>query len=215
MSKASILIATTNHGKLREFQALLSGLRLQLENLDDHPTLPEVVENADTFEGNARLKALHYARLTGRWTLADDSGLEVDALGGRPGVYSSRYAGPGGDAAANNAKLIRELSGVPQERRSARFICVAVLAEPSDVLATAFGRWEGVIVDEPRRHHGFGYDPHFLVPHYGITSAEMSPEQKNRLSHRGQALRAIRAEIERLLASGAPSGAVEDGTPLA
>ena len=199
MTETAILFATTNAGKLREVRAILAGLAVRLESLTDHPSIPAAVEDADTFEGNARLKAIHYSRLTNRWTLTDDSGLEVDALGGRPGVHSSRYAGPEGDAAANNAKLVRELDGVPAEKRTARFRCVVVLANGSEVLATASGKWEGLIVDDPRGANGFGYDPHFFVPHYGITSAEMTPEQKNRLSHRGQAFTAIRAEIERIL----------------
>ena len=199
MTETAILFATTNAGKLREVQAILAGLAVRLESLADHPAIPPAVENADTFEGNARLKAVHCSRLTKRWTLADDSGLEVDALGGRPGVHSARYAGPEGDAAANNAKLVRELAGVPLEKRTARFRCAVVLANGSEVLATASGSWEGLIVDDPRGANGFGYDPHFFVPHYGITSAEMTAEQKNRLSHRGQAFTAICPEIGRLL----------------
>ena len=205
MTETVVLFATTNAGKLREVRAILAGLAVRLESLTDHPEMPPAVEDADTFEGNARLKAIHYSRLTNRWTLADDSGLEVDALDGRPGVHSARYAGPEGDAAANNAKLVRELDGVTMEKRTACFRCAAVLADGSEVLATAMAKWEGLIVDEPRGTHGFGYDPHFFVPSYGITSAEMTPEQKNRLSHRGQAFTVIRAEIERLLTSSTAS----------
>jgi XTP/dITP diphosphohydrolase len=149
---------------------------------------------------------LHYAALTGCWTLADDSGLEVDALRGEPGVHSARYAGPGCDAAANNAKLVRKLSDMPPGQRMARFRCVIALASPEEVLAMASGALRGVIVDEARGAGGFGYDPHFFVPEYGTTTAEMSPEQKNRISHRGQALQAVRPAIERLLAGSSVDG---------
>jgi XTP/dITP diphosphohydrolase len=170
-----------------------------MRTLADHPGLPEAVEDADTFEGNARLKALHYARLTGLWTIADDSGLEVDALDGRPGVYSSRYAGPQCDPLANNTRLITELAGIPLEKRTARFRCVVTLATARGVVATASGTVEGLIVDDPRGSNGFGYDPHFLVPELGVTTAELPPEHKNRISHRGRALAALRPEIVRLL----------------
>jgi XTP/dITP diphosphohydrolase len=199
-TSTTILIATKNHGKLREVRSILAGLPLAFATLDQFPDLPEPVEDADTFEGNAERKALHYARLTGLWTLADDSGLEVDALGGAPGVYSARYAGRQGDDAANNAKLIRELSKVPDEKRTARFRCAVVLASPAGVLATGCGTFEGEIVDQPKGNNGFGYDPHFFVPKLGMTAAELPPEQKNRVSHRARALGAIRPFIERLLA---------------
>ena len=195
----TLLIATSNRGTLREVRAVLAGLPVRLATLDDHPGITAPVEDADSFEGNAKLKALYYARATGAWTLAEDSGLEVDALHGEPGVHSARYAGSGCDSAANNAKLVRQLASVSQDRRGARFRCVAALANPSEVVGTASGFIEGVVIDEPRGANGFGYDPHFLVPEYGMTTAEMSPGQKNRISHRGMALRAIRPAIERLL----------------
>ena len=199
MTETTILIATSNPGKLREVRAILAGLPVRLETLDDHPPFPQPNEDGETFEDNARIKALHYARLTRLLTLADDSGLEVDRLGQHPGVRSSRYAGPQCDPAANNAKLIAEVAGVPPAERTARYRCVIALASESTVLITASGKWEGLIVDEPRGRHGFGYDPHFFVPECGMTAAEMAPEEKNRRSHRGQALMAIRLEIERLL----------------
>ena len=201
----TILIATTNRGKLRELKAILAGLPVHLTMLEDYPDLPKPIEDASTFDGNAKRKALHYAALTGCWTLADDSGLEIDALGGEPGVHSARYAGPACDAAANNARLIQKLSDMPPGRRKARFRCVIALASPEEVLATASGILNGIIVDEARGAGGFGYDPHFFVPEYGMTTAEMSPEQKNRISHRGQALRAIRPAIERLLKDSSPT----------
>ena len=200
MRSATVLIATANQGKLGEVMAILAGLPVHLTTLEDYPDLPVPVEDAETFEGNAQRKALHYAALTGCWALADDSGLEVDILGGEPGVHSARYAGPSCDASANNARLIQELSGTSPGQRVARFRCVIALANPDEVLAVASGALEGVIVDQARGTGGFGYDPHFFVPEYGMTTAEMSPGQKNRISHRGQALRAVRPAIERLLA---------------
>ncbi|HOW18974.1 MAG TPA: XTP/dITP diphosphatase [Phycisphaerae bacterium] len=196
----SILIATTNRGKLREIAAVMEGLPVEWIALGDLPPMPECAEDADTFEGNAEKKAHHYARLGGLWTLADDSGLEVDALGGRPGVKSARFAGEPKSDARNNARLIQLLAGVPAERRTARFRCVLALVGDGRLLARTAGTVEGVIVDEPRGTNGFGYDPHFLIPSLGRTMAELSPDSKNRISHRGQALRAMRDALLRLLA---------------
>ena len=191
MSRHSLLIATSNPGKMREIEAVFASLPLQFENLSQHPDLPAAVEDADTFMANAEQKALHYAEQTGLPALADDSGLEVDCLGGRPGVRSARFAGHHGDDQANNAKLIELLRDVPLEERSARFRCAIVVADRGAVLARAEGAIEGLIVDEPRGENGFGYDPHFLVPDLDKTTAELAPEHKNRISHRGQALRLI------------------------
>ncbi len=198
--RPTLLIATTNAGKLREVRGILGEMAATYATLSDHSGLPEAVEDQDTFEGNAQAKALHYSRLTGGLTLADDSGLMVDALGGEPGVWSARYAGPCTDDTANNAKLIANLADVPVERRTARFCCAIALATPEGVLATAEGTIEGRIVDEARGSNGFGYDPHFFIPEEGQTAAELSPERKNRISHRGRALRAIRPHVERYLA---------------
>ena len=161
--------------------------------------MPEALEDGLTFEENAKKKALHYARLTGLWALADDSGLEVDALGRRPGVNSARFARPQQDAAANNAKLIAQMRDVPPEKRSARFRCELALADGERILAAASGVIEGIIINEPRGENGFGYDPHFLQPQLGLTTAELTPEHKNRISHRGQALRNVRPKLEALL----------------
>jgi len=199
VAEAPILIATSNRGKLREIAAILADLPVRLTGLDDYGRLPPPVEDADTFEENAAKKALHYARLTGLWALADDSGLVVDVLGGAPGVLSARYAGRSGDDHANNAKLIQALAGVPLEKRTARFRCAMALARDEQVVASAAGSVDGLIVDEPAGENGFGYDPHFFVPAYGMTTAEMSPDLKNRISHRGHALRFMRGHIERLL----------------
>lgn len=178
---------------------MLDGLPVEIVTLDDYPNLPVAIEDQETFEANARFKALHYAGLTDALALADDSGLEVDALGGAPGVHSARYAGPQCDTAANNKKLVATLSGVEPGRRTARFRCAMALARGGEILATVAGKMEGVIVDEPRGRNGFGYDPHFFVADHGMTVAELAPPQKNRISHRGRALRAIRPALERIV----------------
>ena len=199
MTPDTLLIATSNPGKLREVIAILEDLPLRLESLADHPSPPQPVEDGATFEENAELKALHYAGLTGRWTLADDSGLVVDALDGAPGVYSARYAGPENDAAANNAKLIEALAGVAPAQRSARFYCAIAVADRSTVQIVTSGAWEGRILDAPRGTQGFGYDPLFFVPSYNMTAAEMDSSLKNRLSHRAHALRRMRENLLTLL----------------
>ena len=198
----TLLIATSNEGKLREATSLLEDLSVTLVTLADFPGLPGVIEDGRTFAENARKKAEHYARFTGSLTLADDSGLEVDALGGAPGVHSARFAGIPGDDAANNAKLLAALNGVPPQRRSARFRCVIALADSERVIAIARGSIEGVILDQPRGQNGFGYDPFFYVPELGLTAAEMPPELKNRVSHRGRAITEIRPHVKNALKPG-------------
>lgn len=191
-----VLLATRNPAKSLEIREILSGLGARWRTLEEFPGVLDPEETGATFAENARLKALYYAEATGYMSLSDDSGLEVDALGGRPGVHSARYAGPAKDDAANNALLVSELVGVPAERRTARFRCAAALAEPGRIIAQAEGTIEGVIIDEPRGENGFGYDPHFLVPHLGRTTAELTTSEKSRISHRGHALRSL---AERLL----------------
>ncbi len=199
-----LLFATSNPHKVREVAAILAPLGIDIVGLDSlDPRPPEPVEDAETFAGNARIKAVHYARAAGRVCLADDSGLEVDALGGAPGVRSARYAGvdagrPDRDA-ANNAKLLSELAGVPVEKRGARFVCAMCLVDPeSSVLAETLGTFEGVIADRPRGSNGFGYDPLLYLPDRGCTSAELSAEEKNARSHRGEAARQMAKRIEEL-----------------
>lgn len=198
MSAPEVLLATTNPHKVGEVRAILEPMGLRVLSLDDvegGAAIEEPVEDADTFEGNARIKALRYAQATGRICLADDSGLEVDALGGAPGVRSARYAGAGGARAerdgANNEKLLRELRGVPEDRRAARFVCAMCAADGAGrIVAEARGVFEGRISHGARGGGGFGYDP-LLELEDGRTSAELSPEEKNARSHRGAAVRAI------------------------
>lgn len=189
-----LLIATTNTGKVREFRQLLSAVgRVTLSDLTEHQAMPVVEETGNTFEENAKLKAMGYARLLGTWALADDSGLEVDALAGRPGVHSARWAEMNGEGAGdidNNKLLLRQLEGVGEASRSARFVCVLVLADPSGkIVLTARDELEGRILLEPRGSGGFGYDPLFCVDSLQQTTGEMSAAQKHAISHRGKAMR--------------------------
>ena len=195
---AHVLLATKNPGKLREMREIAAGLPIVWHGLAEFPEVAEAEETGATFAENARLKALHYASATGMDTLADDSGLEVDALGGAPGVHSARYAGEPHDDGANNRKLVKALAGVPVERRGARFRCAMALVRGGVVVRETSGAVEGAIVDEPRGTNGFGYDPHFWLADLQRTMAELPAEQKNARSHRGQALRAMLREIEGL-----------------
>ncbi len=218
-----LVIATSNPGKLREFRELLADLAVEVVAQGDLGLEP-VEETAASFVDNALLKARHAARATGLAAIADDSGLEVDALGGAPGIFSARYAGPNADDAANNAKLMTALAGVPEALRSARYRCALVYVEatavaqaepsaPQSALPTptpmpgggsptspgapiiAERVWEGRILSAPRGSSGFGYDPYFYVPELQLTAAELDTAEKNRRSHRGRALR----ELKRLL----------------
>lgn len=193
----ALLLATTNPGKIREIAQILGPLGFEVRALDSLPqSFPEPEEDQPTFAGNARLKATHYARLAGIACVAEDSGLEVDALGGAPGVYSARFAGASGTREerdrANNEKLLRDLEGVPRDKRAARFVCAMSLVRPDGtVVAETSGTYEGVIADVPRGENGFGYDPLMYLPDVGRTSAELSPQEKNARSHRGKAARSL------------------------
>lgn len=190
-----IVIASKNKGKIREIRQIYADLPVSIVEV---PDLPEVVEDGATFAENARKKAVSAARHSGRWALADDSGLEVDALGGAPGIHSARWSG-GGDE-ANNDKLLAELAGVAAPARTARYRAVVAVADPDGrIVAEAEGVCEGLIGFERRGTGGFGYDPLFIVPPYGRTMAELPPEVKNALSHRGQALRRLREPLTRAL----------------
>jgi len=186
-----LLVATGNQGKLKEIQSLLGDSSIDLIGLDQLTDPPEVVEDGDTFSANARKKALEMAKFSGFLTLADDSGLVVDALNGAPGVFSARYAGEQGDDTANNAKLLQESDAVADEKRQAAFHCVIALAWPDGRCETYDGQVSGLIMRGARGTGGFGYDPLFMVPEYGKTMAELPSAIKNRISHRGMALRKV------------------------
>jgi XTP/dITP diphosphohydrolase len=202
--KQTLVIATRNQGKVREMRALLRQLMprikdITLASLRDFPDAPAIEESGATFHENARIKALTIAAHTGCLTLGDDSGLEVDALGGAPGVYSARYAGPHARDDENNQKLLAALRTVPPDRRSARFVCVIALALPDNVLGLFEGVCHGVIGAEPRGSNGFGYDPLFVKTDYGKTFAELSHSVKNRISHRALAVEKAAVMLERYL----------------
>jgi XTP/dITP diphosphohydrolase len=199
-----LLIATHNPGKVREYRALLADLELQVLYLDDLGITADVAETGTTFAENATLKAQSYAAMSGLLTWSDDSGLEVDALGGRPGVYSARYGGPGLSDHDRLLHLLDELRAYPPAGWTARFRCVVALAEPHGTLFTADDQVEGIITDPPRGQHGFGYDPIFYMPAYGATMAELDPALKNRVSHRAKAAQAAKLYLARLLQTGAP-----------
>ncbi len=182
-----LLVATHNQGKVREYQELLADLPLEVTYLDPEGITLEVEETGATFEENARLKALTCAALSGLWTWADDSGLEVDALAGGPGVYSARYAGPDATDADRYRKLLDALTGVPWDRRTARFRCTVALATPEGEVRTVDGLCEGIIAFGPAGSNGFGYDPVFYLPEADQTMAQLPPEIKNQVSHRGRA----------------------------
>jgi XTP/dITP diphosphohydrolase len=195
----TLVIATRNRKKFEEMAAILVGLEADLKSLDAFGRLPPVPETGDTFEENARTKALGYARATGQWALADDSGLEVDALGGLPGVRSSRWGGKEGNDRLNNETLLAAIAGLPRDTWTARYRCVAALATPEQVLAVTDGSCEGRITDRPAGSNGFGYDPYFWLPDQTCTMAQLDPAEKNRLSHRYRALEAMRAHLEKFL----------------
>ena len=204
----TILVATTNPGKVRELRSML-GDDVEWKSLADFPDVSEVEEDGSTFAENARKKATEYALATGLWTLADDSGLVVDALGGAPGVNSARFSGQraaGADRKTvdrkNNEKLLSLLKDVPEEKRTARFVCSLCLARPGEVLMETQGTVEGRIAAEPAGSGGFGYDPLFFVPSLGRTVAQLDDAQKNAISHRGNALRKLVPQLHDLLKTG-------------
>jgi XTP/dITP diphosphohydrolase len=210
-----LLLASGNPGKLRELRAILRGLPVDLVGLADAGAgePPEVAETGATFLDNALQKARAYAAWSGLAAVADDSGLEVDALGGAPGVRSARYAGLGADDQANLEKLLAELDGVPPERRSARFRCAAVLVDPRLGDWHAEGVWEGRLLAAPRGRGGFGYDPVFVPDGWELTSAEVDPATKDAASHRGKAFRALRPAIRAWAAARAAGPAQGGASP--
>ena len=198
-----IVLATRNRHKVRELKRLLAVRGIRWQSLEQFPGVRPARETAATFDGNAIKKAAAVARQTGRLALADDSGLEVDSLGGAPGVRSARFAGPRGDDRANNEQLLRRLGGVPARRRGARYRCSLALADPSGAVVLTRGTWRGRIGTVPAGRQGFGYDPLFIVPGFGRTVGQLSPAVKGRLSHRAAAARRMRRVLERLLGGAA------------
>lgn len=201
----SILVATSNPGKIAEIRAML-GDDLRWLSLADLGEMAEIREDGATFAENARKKALGYAKTAGLWTVADDSGLVVDALGGAPGVKSARFSGEKSKDTdrrlidhRNMAKVLELLAGIPKEKRTARFVCCLCLASPEKVLLETEGRLEGLITDSQMGENGFGYDPIFFVPHLGKTVAQLSRQEKNAISHRGSALRKLKPLLDELL----------------
>jgi XTP/dITP diphosphohydrolase len=197
-----LLIATTNPGKIREFREMLGHSGLSFSDLSAHPATQAVEETGHTFRANACLKASYYAKHFNSYAVADDSGLEVDALDGAPGVHSARWAemnGAGKGDQDNNALLLRQIQDVPDEKRSARFVCVLALSDPQGrILLTARDTVEGRVIRAARGANGFGYDPLFLIDAMGKTTAELAPDEKHAISHRGKALRHLRGLMERI-----------------
>ncbi len=192
-----LVIATRNKGKTKEIRNLLDGFPVEIKNLDDFGPIPEIEEDGDTFDENAYKKAAFAARVLGHPAMADDSGLVVEALGGRPGVHSARYSGENATDEENCEKLLREMDGL--KNRKAAFECVISIAVPTGAALTYEGRCEGVIHDRKQGDKGFGYDPLFFYPDFGKTFAEVSLEEKSLVSHRGKALKEVAGEFEKIL----------------
>lgn len=193
-----VVIATKNKGKALEFEQMFQPFQIQVKTLLDFPEFPEIEETGATFEENAIIKAESVMKETKAMVMADDSGLVIDALDGRPGVYSARYAGPEKDDEANIQKVLRELEGVPLSKRTARFYCALALAIPGRETITVNGTCEGFITFEKKGTNGFGYDPIFFVQGYERTMAELLPNEKNKISHRAKALAKMRTILEQL-----------------
>jgi XTP/dITP diphosphohydrolase len=199
-----IVFASRNRGKIKEIQALLTDSGVTLHSLDDYPDLPDIQEDGRSFLENALKKARTIAELTGEVVLADDSGLEVEALHGAPGIYSARYASENGDDGMNIRKLLNDLRGVPPAGREAVFRCILVLCRPNGRYQAFDGNWEGRITEAPAGQGGFGYDPVFYLPERGVTVAELPAEIKNRLSHRAKAVAKLKVWLEKgILENGA------------
>ena len=196
MSNNRIVFATGNEGKMKEIREILGDLDIQLLSLKDAGIQADIEENGNSFEENAEIKAKAIRDLTGEIVLADDSGLEIDYLNKEPGIYSARYMGEDTSYHIKNANLIERLNGVPDEKRTARFVCAIAAAFPDGTVRTVRAAMEGRIGYEEKGENGFGYDPIFYLPEYGCSSAELSMEEKNKISHRGKALRAIRDELQ-------------------
>lgn len=190
-----VIFATGNEGKMKEIREILGDLDIELLSLKDADITADIEENGSTFEENAIIKAKAISQLTGEIVLADDSGLEIDYLNKEPGIYSARYMGEDTSYHIKNSNLIQRLEGVPDQQRSARFVCAIAAAFPDGTVKTVRASMEGRIGYEEKGENGFGYDPIFYLPEYGCSSAEISMEEKNKISHRGKALRAIKDEL--------------------
>ncbi len=195
-----IVLATRNQHKKQELVALLSGLDITIRTLDDFPEAPEVVEDGDTCEANAMKKAVEIARYTELPAVADDTGLEVDALNGRPGAFAARYAGEHATYEDNCRKLLQELHGVSPAQRGARFVTVAAIAFPGGKTMSAKGVLNGMIAESATGSHGFGYDPVFILPEYGQTLGQLPPEVKNQISHRARAFAQAKTLLQQMMA---------------
>lgn len=193
---SDIIIASRNRGKIGELRSMLAECGVTLQSLDDYPDLPEISEDGNSFLDNALKKAKPIAERTGKTVLADDSGLEVDALGGAPGIHSARFAGDHADDESNVLKLLDDLRGVPPGKRGATFRCVLVLYRPDGRFQVFDGRWEGTIAEAPAGKGGFGYDPVFYLPGEGMTAAELPAGMKNRISHRAKAAAKLRLRLQ-------------------
>lgn len=195
MTNKSIIIATKNKGKAKEFESLFEKYGYGVKTLLDYPEIEDVPETGSTFEENARQKAEAISRMLNTIVLADDSGLEVDALNGAPGIYSARFAGEHGNDEKNNKKLLEELKEIPEDRRTANFHCSLVLVAPDKEVLAVEGKVHGYILDEPRGTHGFGYDPLFYVPEKKKSMAELPSSEKNEISHRAKAIKQLEEHI--------------------
>lgn len=200
-SPQEIVVATRNQGKLKEIASILKIPHIQFLSLQNFSEVPEIIEDGFTFAENAQKKALAVARLTNRPTIADDSGLCVEALQGKPGIYSSRFAGEDATDMERCYQLLAQLQGVPLRQRKATFFCAIAIASPNGKIKITEGKCHGLISLVPRGSHGFGFDPIFLLPKLGKTMAELSPEEKNKISHRAQALRKIKKFLPSFLTS--------------
>lgn len=194
-----IIFATGNEGKMREIRMILADLGVSVVSMKEAGISADIVEDGTTFEENAVIKAKTIMEMTGEIVLADDSGLEIDYLNGEPGIYSARFMGEDTSYEIKNAALIEKLDGVPEEKRTARFVCVIACALPDGRILTSRGTMEGIIGYESRGTNGFGYDPILYLPDCGCTSGELTPEQKNERSHRGRALQAMKEQLKALL----------------
>lgn len=190
-----IVFASRNEGKVKEIKNMLDGMDIDLVSLNNYKSIPEIVEDGDSFLQNALKKAIIVSEITGETVLADDSGLQVDVLGGEPGIHSARYAGEQATDNENNNKLLAKLKDIPPQKRDAYFCCVLVIYKPDGIYYSFEGKWRGIIIDKGRGNNGFGYDPIFYVPELKKTAAELPPEIKNKVSHRGQACAKLKESL--------------------